>query len=201
MREKQLIHKLYELGAIQFGSFTLKSGIESPIYLDLRVALSSPKLLVAIAEAMHEKIRGVKGDLLCGVPYTALVLATAISTQHNLPMVMRRKEAKDYGTKKTIEGIFQPGQSCIVVEDVITSGKSIMETIQPLQEVGLFVKDIVVLIDREQGGKKFLESQGFNVHSVCAISDILQELLREKKISASAVKEIHQFIQNHQTYA
>lgn len=196
-----IIHKLFELGAVKFGQFTLKSGITSPIYIDLRLTVSNPKLLVMIAEAMHEKVRAARYDLICGVPYTALPFATAISIQHSIPMIMRRKEKKEYGTGKLIEGIFEKGQKCLIVEDVITSGASIMETIAPLAEVGLIVEDAVVLVDREQGGKKFLESKGLKVHAVCTISSIVAELVKEKKISTAVADSVREFIQTHQTYA
>lgn len=196
-----IIHKLFEMGAVKFGQFTLKSGITSPIYIDLRLTVSNPKLLVMIAEAMHEKVRAAKYDLICGVPYTALPFATAISIQHSIPMIMRRKEKKEYGTGKLIEGIFEKEQKCLIVEDVITSGASIMETIVPLAEAGLIVEDVVVLVDREQGGKKFLESKGLKVHAVCTISSIVAELVKEKKISAAVADSVREFIQTHQTYA
>lgn len=196
-----LIHRLFELGAVKFGEFTLKSGLRSPIYIDLRLTISNPKLLIRIAEAMHEAVRGSKIDLLCGVPYTALPFATVMSIQNTIPMVIRRKEKKEYGTQKMIEGVFQKDQKCLIVEDVITSGQSILETIVPLMQEGLIVEDIVVLVDREQGGKKFLEAKGFKVHAVCTISEILNELLQEKKINESIAFEVKQFIQNHQTYA
>jgi orotate phosphoribosyltransferase len=196
-----LIHKLFEIGAVKFGEFKLKSGILSPIYIDLRLTISNPKLLVAIAEAMHEKVRHCKVDLICGVPYTALPFATAISIQHNIPMILRRKEKKEHGTGRLIEGIYERDQHCLVVEDVITSGQSIFETIIPLSQEGLIVEDIAVLVDREQGGKKFIESKGFRVHPVCTITSIVEELLREKKINESTAESVQQFIQSHQTYA
>lgn len=194
-----LIHKLFELGAVKFGSFTLKSGIVSPIYIDLRLTISNPKLLVMIAEAMHEKVRSYPVDLICGVPYTALPFATAISIQHSIPMILRRKEKKEHGTEKLIEGIFQKDQRCLIVEDVITSGQSIFETVVPLLKEGIIVEDIVVLVDREQGGKTFIESKGFRLHSVCTLSAIVQELLREQKINESIAASVKQFIQSHQT--
>lgn len=200
MKKHFLIHKLYELGAIKFGEFKLKSGMISPFYIDLRVTISSPKTLVAIGEAMHECARNCKIDLICGVPYTALPFATAISIQHSIPMILRRKEKKEYGTGKLIEGIYELGQRCLIIEDVITSGQSIFETIVPLTEHGLVVEDIVVLVDREQGGRKFIEKNGFRVHSVCTISEIVDELLKGKKIDATTVTSVKQFIQDHQTH-
>lgn len=200
MHIRSLIHKLFELGAVKFGTFTLKSGIVSPIYIDLRLTISNPKLLVMIAEALHEAARNCKYDLICGVPYTALPFATAISIQHSVPMVMRRKEKKEHGTGKLIEGIFQEDQRCLIIEDVITSGQSIFETIVPLEQAGLKVEDIAVLVDREQGGKPFIESKGFRVHPVCTITSIVDELLQEKKINQAMADSVREFIRDNQTH-
>jgi len=195
---KDLIVKLYEIGAVKFGEFKLKSGIMSPIYIDLRVTVSYPEVLKLVAEAMWEKVNGLKFDVICGVPYTALPIATAISLAHNKPMIMRRKEVKDYGTKKAIEGKFEAGQNCLVVEDLVTSGASVFETIDPLQHEGLKVTDIVVLVDREQGGKKHLQEKGYNLYSVLTISEMLDTLEKEGKLNKDMVEKVKIFIKNNQ---
>ena len=94
-------------------------------------------------------------DLICGVPYAALPMATAMSLESYIPLIIKRKEAKSYGTKKLIEGIYQKGQNCLLVEDVITSGKSLLETIPEIEQEDLKVSDIVVVLDREQGGNNY----------------------------------------------
>lgn len=195
-----IVHKLFEMGAVKFGSFTLKSGIQSPIYIDLRVTISNPKLLVAVAEAMHEKVLGCPCDLICGVPYTALPFATVISVYHDIPMILRRKEKKEYGTAQRIEGKFSPGQKCLIVEDVITSGQSVLDTAESLFHEQLLVEDIIVFVDREQGGKKRLSQKGFRVHSICTITEIATLLLEDRKIEKDAAESVFQFIKEHKVY-
>lgn len=198
MTNQNLIGALHDIGAVKFGKFKLKSGIMSPIYIDLRVTVSFPKLLQAIAAAMWEKIAKCDFDLICGVPYTALPIATAMSLAHEKPMVMRRKEVKDYGTKKAIEGVFRPGQTVLVVEDLVTSGSSVFETIEPLQREGLNVRDVVVLLDREQGGYKHVAERGYTLHAVLTISELLETLTSEGKLTAAVADDVHAFIREHQ---
>lgn len=194
---KEVALSLYEIGAIKFGGFRLKSGVLSPYYIDLRLIVSYPKLLQQIADLMWEKIKDLPFDLVCGVPYTALPIATAISLHHDIPMLMRRKEAKDYGTKKIIEGVFQPGQNCLVIEDLVTSGASIFETIQPLEQEGLKVTDTLVFLDREQGGGKIIEKKGYRFHSVIKIRELLKILQQEQKVSETLIQDVEKFIKEN----
>jgi orotate phosphoribosyltransferase len=189
---------LYEVGAVKFGEFTLKSGMKSPIYIDLRVLISYPKLLKEIAEAMAALAKGLKFDVIAGIPYTALPIATAISIAQNWPMVYARKEVKDYGTKRKLEGAFKAGQTALIIDDLITTGGSKFETIEPFQEAGLKVTDIVVLVDREQGGAKLLEKKGYHLHSVLGINELLDLLKKAGKIDETNYKNAKAFIAKSQ---
>ncbi len=157
-----------------------------------------PEVLKAVAEAMWNQVKDLKFDLVCGVPYTALPIATAISLEHNIPMIMRRKEVKDYGTKKAIEGAFTAGQQVLVVEDLVTSGSSVFETIEPIEIEGLKTTDVVVMLDREQGGKKHISEKGKNLHSVITISELVEILQQNNKLDSETVQKVKEFIQNNQ---
>lgn len=178
MNKNQLIHTLYKIGSVKFGEFTLKSGKTSKIYLDLRQIISYPEVLEQVADILWQQVAQEKFDLICGVPYTALPIATCISLKHNIPMIMRRKEKKEYGTKQQIEGAFKPGQNCLIIEDLITSGSSILETVADLEPAGIKVKHLAMLIDRQQGGKQNLEKQHYQVHPALTLKEIMTELLR-----------------------
>jgi orotate phosphoribosyltransferase len=184
MQNYTLIQLLHQIGAIQFGEFILKSGQSSKIYLDLRKIISYPYLLQKVAQAISKKIKVISYDLICGVPYTALPIATCLSIQKDIPMVLRRKEKKTYGTKQQIEGVFQPGQSCLIVEDIITTGSSILETADDLNSAGLIVTNAVVFINREQDGEINLIRNNISLHSVFKLTDILQSLITFPTISS-----------------
>jgi len=198
VKYQDLILQLHSKGCIKFGEFVLKSGITSPFYIDLRIIVSYPKLLSMISNVMLERVKDVEFDCFCGIPYTALPIATAMSITTGIPMVMRRKEVKKYGTKKVIEGVFKEGWTCLVVEDLVTSAMSCFETIKPLNKVGLKVNDVVVLLDREQGGETNLKNSGVKLHAVFKISEVLEVLTGLKLLDSSLKEKVRMFCKNNQ---
>ncbi|XP_052532081.1 uridine 5'-monophosphate synthase [Tympanuchus pallidicinctus] len=190
---------LLEAGAVRFGDFVLRSGIASPVYVDLRGLASRPPLLRLVADLLFQaaKDTALQYDCVCGVPYTALPLATIISSENQIPMLIRRKEAKDYGTKRLVEGTINPGETCLIIEDVVTSGSSVLETAEVLRKEGLKVTDAVVLLDREQGGKARLEEHGIRLHSVCTLSEMLDILQQQGEVDVEMVEKVKNFIQGN----
>lgn len=194
-QREDFLLKAYELGIIKFGKFTLKSGVESPFYVDLRPLASSPQLLKTLANNLLDLVEDVDYDLICGVPYAALPMATTMSLTSNIPLIIKRKENKGYGTKRMVEGVFEEGQSCLLVEDVITSGQSLLETVDQVEREGLKVHDLVVVLDREQGGVDKLREQGYNVMTLFTINEVIDILHKFHRLSDEETKQIKDFLQ------
>jgi uridine monophosphate synthetase len=190
----QLAQDLVDSRCVRFGQFKLKSGIMSPIYLDLRRLITHPQILKRVAQAYVMTLKDLVYDRLAGIPYAALPIATAIALEIDRPLIYPRREAKDYGTKAVIEGDHQPGETIVVIDDLATTGGSKIEAIQKLEEAGLKVRDIVVLIDRGQGAGSMLAGAGYQLHSVVNLIDLLPEWQRLGAITAEQYEEVEAFL-------
>lgn len=191
-----LADELLEAGCIKFGDFTLKSGLNSPIYIDLRRIISSPSLLQKIGGAYLPLLKDLKFERLAGLPYAAIPIATAVSLQGNYPMIYPRKEAKAYGTKAEIEGEFHAGETALVIDDLATTGGSKFEAIEKLTAAGLLVKDVVVLVDRQSGAKESLAQAGFQLHAVLTITQLLDHWESTGKVGKDKIEETRKFLKN-----
>lgn len=180
---RELILQLHQVGCVQFGDFTLASGRQSPIYIDLRRLSASPELLRTAARAYARLLQPLAYDRLAAVPYAALPIGTATALAANKPLIYPRKEIKTHGTGQAIEGAFEAGETVVVIEDLVTSGGSVLRAIEPLAAAGLRVKDVVVLIDREQGGSQNLAQAGYRLHAVTRLSEVLKVLHQAFRIS------------------
>jgi len=187
---------LLEAGCIKFGNFTLKSGLQSPIYIDMRQVISYPRLLGQIGAAYLPLLQKLKFDRIAGLPYAAIPIATAISLQGNYPMVYPRKEVKTYGTKAEIEGEYHAGETVVVIDDLATTGGSKFEAIEKLTGAGLVVKDVVVLVDRQSGAKESLEQAGFHLHAVLTITQLLDYWEKTGKVEKDKIDETRKFLKN-----
>ena len=200
MIHKHLILNLFTIGAVKFGTFTLKSGIISPLYIDLRILISYPQIMKKVVRAYCDMLKTISYDRLAAVPYASLPIVSAISLQLNEPWIYTRKEAKNYGIKKPVEGEYKKGETVVIIDDLISSGVSKQEIIVSLETIGLLVKDVVVLIDRLQGGRAELARKGYILHAICTLDEILEVLKSEEKIEKSLHTKANKFIEDNKKY-
>jgi uridine monophosphate synthetase len=206
MHHESLAMGLFDAGCVQFGRFKLKSGRISPIYIDLRLLVSDPGTLWQTAGALAEIIRGLPGpdgqptcpqitfDRIAAIPYGGLPVGVALSLTMDRPMIYPRKEVKMYGTSRPIEGRFQPGEKALILDDLITRGDSKLEATAPLEEAGLIVEDILVVIDRQQGGASTLAEHGYRLHSLLTMRAVLDILARREAITPEQHAEVSDYM-------
>ncbi|MDX1612667.1 MAG: orotate phosphoribosyltransferase [Candidatus Promineifilaceae bacterium] len=183
-RLEPLAVALYEIGAVRFGRFVLHSGRTSPIYLDLRLLASYPAVLRQVAAVFRDLLATIPFDLLAATPLAGLPIGTAVALEMEVPLVYPRPEPKRYGTGQQIEGKWEVGQWAVILDDLITSGDSLLQGIAFLKAAGLRVANAVVLIDREQGGREALEAQGYQLYRAMTIGQLLAILERKELITA-----------------
>ena len=173
MNKEELTILLKECGAIQFGRFVLTSGAISEYYIDIKKASTNPKILKKVAEAMAKYTEGY--DLLAGMELGAVPLVVALSLETNIPYVIIRKEKRGHGTGKQIEGGNVKGKKVLVIEDVTTSGGSVLKTINILRENQGIANEVLAVVDRESGAKEKLQSINTNFIPLLSVSDILKK--------------------------
>lgn len=185
---------LLDAGCIKFGKFTLKSGLQSPIYIDLRQIITYPKLLAQVAQSYLPILSSLEFSRIAGLPYAAIPIATAISLAGDYPMIYPRKEVKTYGTKAEIEGEYHAGETIVVIDDLATTGGSKFEAIEKLTGVGLVIKDVVVLVDRQSGAKESLAQAGYSMHAVLTMGQLLEYWEESGKVAKDKIEETRKFL-------
>ena len=192
-----LADNLLEAGCVKFGEFTLKSGLKSPIYIDLRRLVTYPRLLAQVATAYLPVLEKLEFDRLAGLPYAAIPIVTAISLQAGYPVIYPRKEIKTYGMKAEIEGVYQAGETAVVVDDLTTTGGSKFEGIEKMTGAGLKVNDVVVLIDRQSGAKEALAEAGFRLHAVLTITELLDYWEKTSRVDEEKIAATRLFLKEN----
>lgn len=188
---------LDDVGAIKFGSFTLASGKKSPYYIDLRIIPSFPDAFSRLTDLFVEWLAGhpkVSFDRIAGVPTAGISFATALSQRLNTPMLYIRSKPKKYGRQQRVEGILEKDDHVLVIDDLITDGGSKLEAVQIIREAGAKVTDVLVVVNREQGGVDQLAKAKLTLHSLAPITRIVQALFEEKRLSKKETQEILAYI-------
>lgn len=188
---KDFASGLIAIGAVKFGAFRLKlheknpNAPLSPIYIDLRIIKSFPEVMDASIRVYRDLIAGLKFDVIADIPTAATPFVAILCHQLKVGMISPRKEQKEYGIATKVEGVFQKGSTVLLIDDLITQADSKIEAVRAMEEQGLIVKDVVVLIDREQGGIRQLKNAGYSCQAAFKLSELLSLLVNEGKISRS----------------
>ena len=195
----QVAGALYRSGCLKFGSFRIKSGALSPYYIDLAGLLSAPKELCNIAERAACEIRNImaidKIDKLASIELKGALILPSIACKVNLPCIVVRKEEKAYGVTGRIAGAeVVKGESILFFDDVISEGLSKLEGIKSLEELGAKVKHLMVVVDREQGGKEKLEKLGYKVHALAKVSELVNCLFQSTHVSKEQADAVLNYI-------
>ena len=198
-----LAEELWKLNAIDFGDFTLgRTTVHSPIYVNLRRLISNPKALSRCARIIKDELEALMSmrnphvqpfTLVAGVPFGGLHVATAFSLLVQVPMIYIHPPATDKAD--VIEGIFVRGQSCLIIDDLITGGGSILQTAATLTEAGLAVRDAVTVIDRQEGGRAALKQAGINLVSILTLEQIATYLMSAGHIEEDIYRQTMSYIE------
>jgi len=196
-REKlraELCTLLMRVSAIKFGTFTLAGGKLSPYYVDLRVVPSFPDAYRVTCGAFSETITHDVGlarfNRISGIPTAGIPFASVVAFQMKKPFLYVRKDVKTHGRERMVEGILLPGDKVLVLDDLITTGGSLINAAKAIRAEGGVVNDAVVLIDREEGGKEALAKAGIRLHSLTRMSEVAKILLKTGTLSPDQYKSI-----------
>lgn len=165
---------IFNTGCIKFGQFTLASGLTSPFYVDLRRLRSFPEAKWRVVLTYEKLLDSLYYDLLADVPTSATPLVASLSDSLEVPQITPRMDVKDHGSGAKIDGVYNKGQTAVVVDDLITTARSKLAAIHVLTDEGLLVRDVVVLIDREQGGREQLEQASYNLHAAFTMTNLMR---------------------------
>ena len=185
---------LFEKKIIRFGDFTLASGKKSPYYIDLRLVPSFPheyrKMIKRLQNLIAEDVGFENFHSLVSVPTGGLVIASSLAIEIVKPLNYVRSSAKDHGTGKSIEGITCQEMKLLMIDDVITSGGSVINAIKIIKDKKMIVSDAYVIVDRMEGASQALQAEGVKLHSLLTINDITQSLFEQKLITEDVLKQI-----------
>ncbi len=196
MNEK-IAKALTDANVVKFGEFTLASGMISPIYVDLRVLPSYPEAMAAVTEGLVKAVKKLKPDVVAGAETAGIPLATAISLKTKIPMIYVRKRPKSYGTQEMIEGILEKDAKTILIDDMATNAYSKLKFVDGIKQAGGVVEDVLIVLDREQGGVGALAEKGIKLHSLITLKELLGYMKENNLIDDDKYNEILSYLEQN----
>jgi uridine monophosphate synthetase len=193
-QKRQVALGIYENGLLNFGEFTFKSGIKSPMYMNLRNLLSYPKFLKEVAALYAVMVEDLEFDQIGGIPYGAIAMASALSFELDVPWICARKESKEYGMAKDLIGDFEQGQTVLVVDDLVTNGDSKVESLVSFEGNGLKVTDFAVILDYDRGAKEKLAEKGYSLHAMMTSREAVDIIHEEGHIDDEMHRRCVEFL-------
>ncbi len=191
---KEFATFLHEKGAIKFGDFTLSSGKKSSYYVDLRMVASFPhqfrKMIKHLQNQIIEKIGLENFDCIVSIPTGGLVIASSLAFETVKPLIYVRNKPKEYGTSKSIEGFIEQGKKVLMIDDVATTGGSIINAIELLKESGIILSGAFVIINRMEGAAESLEAKGVKMHQLTDIFEITKILHEQNLVSNDVLESV-----------
>ena len=188
-----LAEALFRIGALRFGKFTLASGKQSSYYLDLRVIPSHPEVYALAIEAYKEMAEGIgekNFDVVAGVATAGITVSSPLAFLLKKPMVYVRKEEKGHGLGRQVEGASRPGQKALVIDDLATTGGSIISAVEALRKTGCVVKEAAVLVDRLEGAKANLAGAGVRLNAFALVTDLIEILYQSRMMTKGDYKAV-----------
>jgi len=193
--KEALAEKLYSIGCVKIGEFKLTSGLTSPIYVDLRILPSYPREFKWIIGKVIEVLKGVNFDVVCGLAVGGIPLATAVAYELEKPLIYVRKKAKEHGTMRLIEGVFEKGMKAIIVDDVATTGSTLIRGVKALQGNGIDVEAALVIVDREQGAGEALKQLKVPLIRLSTLRELLEDLFNKGYISYETFLKVKNYLE------
>lgn len=192
--KKNVSLALFDYGILSFGEFTLKSGIISPYYIDLRMIQSHPKAFHSVVDIYAELLADLDESIfLAGIPEAGIPLATAVGYAAERPLIQPRAKIKQHGKGKLVEGDWKTGDKVAIIDDLVAKGDSKIEALDQFKQAGLKVVGFYLLIDREMGGKAVIENAGYDAEVAMNITEIFEILRQENRITEQQESEILNF--------
>ena len=195
---KEFATFLHQKGIIKFGDFTLASGKKSSYYVDLRLVPSYPHQFRTMIKYLQSNITESVGlnsfDSLVSVPTGGLVIASALAIETVKPLIYVRSKPKDYGTSKSVEGKIHEGMKVVMIDDVATTGGSVVNAIKSLKEANITIEDAYVIVNRMEGADEALKELGVRLHSITNIMQITQSLHEQKFIGDDILEKVRKQI-------